>query len=152
MPAIESVSGRSGITTSDVGTHAWPSHHQYPSSEKPLTRAALCVPDPRFECGYDRGVRARINDIPAAEAPTWAAVLALLRFDNREHTTWHWTAERPSAGEPFSVIDIEVPGEDIDALRAELEEAVNLVNEIVERDPTKTMRRADIGLSEVYLK
>lgn len=78
--------------------------------------------------------------------------MAVLRFDNRPNWKMHWTAEHPRAGKPFSVIDVEVPGEDIDALRAELEEAVDIVNEIVARDPMRTMVRADIGLSEVYLK
>jgi len=97
-------------------------------------------------------MRARINDIPAEQEASWGAVMAVLRFDNRTDWKMHWTAEHPSAGKPFSVIDLEVPGEDIDALRAELEEAVDIVNEIVARDPLKTMVRADIGLSEVYLK
>ena len=97
-------------------------------------------------------MRARIADIPAAQGPTWGAVVAVLRFDNRTGWRMHWTAEHPSAGDPFSVIDIEVPGEDIDALRAEVEEAVDIVNDIVARDPTKRMVRADVGLAEFYLK
>ena len=63
----------------------------------------------------------------------------------------HWTAHQPEAGKQFSVIDIEVPGEDVDGLRAEIEEAVDLVNDIVERDPLKTMVRADVGLAEVLV-
>lgn len=63
----------------------------------------------------------------------------------------HWTAHEPVAGKKFSVIDIEVPGEDVDALRAEITEAVDLVNDIVRRDPTKTMVRADVGLAEVLV-
>lgn len=101
---------------------------------------------------YDRVVRARIKDIPPEQEATWGAVVALLRFDNREHTTWHWTAHHPPSGKPFSVIEIELPGEDVDALHAELAEAVDLVNDIVQRDPLKSMVRADIGLSEVYLQ
>jgi hypothetical protein len=97
-------------------------------------------------------MRARINNIPAEQEASWGAVVAVLRFDNRTDWKMHWTAEHPSTGKPFSVIDLEVPGEDIDALRAELQEAVDIVNEIVARDPMKTMVRADIGLSEVYLK
>lgn len=106
----------------------------------------------RLSTGYDRAVRARINDIPPEQEATWGAVLAVLRFDNREHTTWHWTAYDAPGGGQFSVIDIEVPGEDIDALRAELGEAVDLVNDIVAHDPLKSMVRIDVGLSEVYLK
>ena len=97
-------------------------------------------------------MRARIADIPAAQGPTWGAVVAVLRFDNRKEWHMHWTAEHPSAGEPFSVIDIEVPGEDVDALRAEVEEAVDIVNDIVARDPMKAMVRADAGLAEYYLQ
>jgi hypothetical protein len=97
-------------------------------------------------------MRAKIADIPGDQGPTWGAVVAVLRFDNRNGWRMHWTAERPSAGKPFSVIDIEVPGEDVDELRAEVEEAVDIVNEIVGRDPTKSMVRADIGLAEYYQK
>jgi hypothetical protein len=96
-------------------------------------------------------MRARIADIPPAQEPTWGAVIAVLRFDNRAAWKMHWTAQHPQAGTPFSVIDIEVPGEDVDALRAEIEEAVDLVNDIVERDPLKTMVRADVGLAEVLV-
>jgi hypothetical protein len=97
-------------------------------------------------------MRARIADIPAEQEPTWGAVIAVLRFDNRSGWKMHWNAHHPQAGNPFSVVDIEVPGEDIDALRAEIGEAVDIVNDIVARDPLKTMVRADIGLTEVYLK
>jgi hypothetical protein len=97
-------------------------------------------------------VRARIKDIPPEQEASWGAVVAVLRFDNRDHTTWHWTAHNPPAGRPYSVIEIELPGEDIDALRAEIGEAVDLVNDIVERDPLKSMVRIDAGLSEVYLQ
>lgn len=97
-------------------------------------------------------MRARINDIPPEQEASWGAVMAVLRFDNRHEWKMHWTAYHAPAGKQFSVIDVEVPDEDIDALRAELEEAVDIVNEIVARDPLKTMVRADIGLSEVYLK
>ena len=96
-------------------------------------------------------MRARIADIPPAQEPTWGAVLAVLRFDNRPAWRMHWTAHRPREGSPFSVVDIEVPGQDVDALRAEITEAVDLVNDIVDRDPLKTMVRADVGLAEVLI-
>jgi hypothetical protein len=96
-------------------------------------------------------MRARIADIPPEQEPTWGAVIAVLRFDNRPSWKMHWNAHHPQAGKPFSVIDVEVPGEDVDALRAEIEEAVDLVNEIVQRDPLKTMVRADVGLAEVLV-
>ena len=97
-------------------------------------------------------MRARIKDIPPEQEASWGAVVAVLRFDNRERSSWHWTAHRPPNGKPFTIIDIEVDGQDLDALRAELSEAVDLVNDIVDRDPLKSLVRADIGLSEVYLK
>jgi hypothetical protein len=97
-------------------------------------------------------MRAKIADIPTEQSPAWTAVVAVLRFDNRKGWKMHWTAEEPPAGEPFSVIDIEVPGEDIDALRAEVEGAVGIVNDIVARDPMKSMVRADPGLVEYYLQ
>lgn len=79
-------------------------------------------------------------------------MLAVLRFDNRPDWRMHWSAHRPAVGDPFSVVDVEVPGQDVDALRAEITEAVDLVNDIVDRDPLKTMVRADIGLSEVFIQ
>jgi hypothetical protein len=96
-------------------------------------------------------MRARIADIPPEQEPTWGAVIAVLRFDNRGGWKMHWNAHHPQEGKPFSIIDIEVPGEDVEALRVEIEEAVDLVNDIVERDPLKTMVRADVGLAEVLV-
>ena len=78
-------------------------------------------------------------------------MLAVLRFDNRVGWKMHWVVEHPVEGKPFTVIDVEVPGEDIDALRAELGEAVDIVNDIAGRDPLRSMVRADIGLSELFL-
>ena len=97
-------------------------------------------------------MRARINNIPPEQEASWGAVLAVLRFDNRVGWKMHWTVEQPVEGKPFTVIDVEVPGADVDALRAELGEAVDIVNGIVERDPLKSMVRADIGLSEIFLE
>ena len=97
-------------------------------------------------------MRARIADIPHEQQATWVAVVAVLRFDNRSGWTMHWTAHQPEAGKPFSVIDIEVPGEDVDGLRAEITEAVDLVNDIVKRDPLNSMVRADVGLAEIFIR
>ena len=96
-------------------------------------------------------MRARIADIPPEQEPTWGAVVAVLRFDNRPSWRMHWSAHHPPAGKPFSIIDVEVPGEDVDALRAEITEAVDLVNDIVRRDPLKTMVSADVGLAEIFI-
>jgi hypothetical protein len=97
-------------------------------------------------------VRARIADIPQEQESSWGAVVAVLRFDNRPSWKMHWSAHHPAAGKPYSTIDVEVPGEDVDSLRAEISEAVDIVNDIVRRDPMKTMGPADIGLTEVYVK
>lgn len=97
-------------------------------------------------------MRAKIADIPSEQEASWGAVLAVLRFDNREDSKVHWTAYRPKEGNPFSVIELEVPGHDIDALRAEITEAVDLVNDIVGRDPLNTMVRVDAGLAEVFIE
>jgi hypothetical protein len=97
-------------------------------------------------------MRARINDIPPEQEASWGAVLAVLRFDNRPGWKMHWTAHRPRDGKPFSVVDVEVPGEDVDAMRAEITEAVDIVNDIAKRDPLNTMVQADIGLIEVYVQ
>ncbi len=96
-------------------------------------------------------MRARIKDIPPEQEASWGAVLAVLRFDNRTGWSMHWTAHRPNDGDPFSVVDIRVPGEDVAALRAEIEEAVGMVNEIADRDPLNVMVRADVGLAEVLV-
>jgi hypothetical protein len=64
----------------------------------------------------------------------------------------HWTAHRPRDTRPFSVVDVEVPGQDVDALRAEITGALDLVNDIVDRDPPQAMTRADVGLADVFFK
>ncbi len=97
-------------------------------------------------------MRARIADIPHDQEASWGAVIAVLRLENRTGWKMHWTALHPKEGREFSVIDIEVPGEDEDGLRAEINEAVDIVNDIAARDPLKTMVRADPGLAEIYLK
>ena len=78
--------------------------------------------------------------------------MAVLRFDNRTGWKMHWTAEHPAEGKPFTVIDVEMPGQDVDALRAEIGEAVDIVNGIAARDPLKAMVPADIGLTEVFVE
>lgn len=95
-------------------------------------------------------MRARINDIPAAEDATWGAVLAALLRTNPRDFTYHWTA-LGSGDDGQSVIDIKTSGEDVDALRAEIEETVDLVNEVARRDPLKKMVEVDIGLVEVLV-
>ena len=97
-------------------------------------------------------MRLRINDIPSEQQASWAAVAAVLRSDNRNGWKMHWTAEHPAEGKPFTVIDIEVQGQDIDALRAEVGEAVDVVNDIARHDPLGALASADIGLIELFLQ
>ncbi len=94
---------------------------------------------------------ARIADIPANQESTWGAVLSVLRFDHRDDMKFHWRAERPRDGDPFTFVEVEMPGEDVAALRAEIEEIVVMVNQIADRDPLKVMARADPGLVEVLV-
>src|SRR5437773_11720750 len=91
---------------------------------------------------------ARIADIPANQEATWRAVLSVLRFDHRDGMKVHWRAERPRDGGPFTFVEVEMPGEDVAALRAEIEEIVVRVNQIADRDPLKVMARAEPGLIE----
>jgi len=49
------------------------------------------------------------------------------------------------------VIAIEAPGEDVAAMRAEIEAAVGLVNEVVGRDPLRLMVPIDAGLVDVLV-
>lgn len=94
---------------------------------------------------------ARILDIPPAQETTWGAVLAVLQFEHRDDMKFHWRAERPRDGAPFSFVEIELPGEDVAGLRAEIDEVVGMVNRIVDRDPLDAMTRADPGLVEVLV-
>src|SRR5207247_8599363 len=73
-------------------------------------------------------MRARIADIPSEQVPAWAAVVAVVKAGNRPEFKMHWEAHRPREGNPFSDIEIEVHGDDVDALRAEIAEEVELVN------------------------
>jgi hypothetical protein len=94
---------------------------------------------------------ARIVDIPPAQEASWGAVLAVLRFEHRDDMKFHWRAERPRVGDPFSFVEVDVPGEEVEALRAEIEEVVDMVNEIADRDPLHAMAHADPGLVEVLV-
>lgn len=94
---------------------------------------------------------ARILDIPPAQEASWGAVLAVLRFEHRDEMKFRWRAERPRVGEPFSFVEVEMPGEEVDALRAEIVRVVDMVNEIADRDPLKAMAHADSGLVEVLV-
>lgn len=109
-------------------------------------------PEPLSTRDYDQAMRARISDIPLEQEASWGAVIAVLRFDNRRDWKMHWNAHHPRGEKPFSVIEIEVPGQDVDALRAEISEAVDIVNDIARRDPLDSMVPVDVGLTEVYVQ
>jgi hypothetical protein len=95
-------------------------------------------------------MQARISDIPVKEDATWGAVFALLMQDHRNDWRFHWR-EQGERKDSLSLIVIEAPGEDVGALRAEIEEAVGLVNEVVRRDPLKQMVEIDDGHVEVLV-
>lgn len=63
----------------------------------------------------------------------------------------YWTAYRKGEPDAFSVIDLKVPGEDVDEFRAEIDAVVDLVNRVVDRDPLDTMVRVDPGRVEVLV-
>jgi hypothetical protein len=77
--------------------------------------------------------------------------VSVLQYEHRDDMKFNWRAERPREGAPFSFVEIELPGEDVDALRAEVGEVVDIVNDIVARDPLNAMVRADPGLVEVLV-
>jgi hypothetical protein len=96
-------------------------------------------------------MRARINQIPVQEEATWGAVLATLLRTHPKDIESHWTAYRKGEPDAYSVIDLKVPGEDVDEFRAEIDAVVDLVNGVVDRDPLDRMVRADPGHVEVLV-
>jgi hypothetical protein len=96
-------------------------------------------------------VRAKINNIPAAEDPSWGAVLAALLRTHPHDWTYQWSVYQPHDGAAFSVIDIKGSGEDVEEVRAEIGAVVALVNDVARRDPLNTMREIDPGLVEVVV-
>jgi hypothetical protein len=91
-------------------------------------------------------MRATVGDIPAAEDATWGAVFATLLRTHRDDWDFKWRGHRQGEPDAYSVMMIEAPGEDVAALRAEIEAVVAVVNEIVDRDPLKKMVPIDAGL------
>ncbi len=94
---------------------------------------------------------ARIKDIPELEDATWGAVLTTLLRTHPNEWTFHWTAERPKGADPYSQIDIEAAGDDVEEMRAEIDVVVDLVNRVADRDPLKRMVRVDVGHVEVLV-
>jgi hypothetical protein len=96
-------------------------------------------------------MRARVADIPAAQDATWGAVFATLYASHRDDWRFDWTGYRQREPDAYSVMLIKAPGEDVEAMRAEIEEVIGFVNEMVRRDPLNKMEPVDNGLVEVLV-
>jgi hypothetical protein len=96
-------------------------------------------------------MKARVGDIAAVEDATWGAVFATLYATHRHDWHFDWTGYSQDGPDAFSVMLIEAPGEDVDGMRAEIEEVIGFVNEIVELDPLNRMLPVDAGLLEVLV-
>lgn len=96
-------------------------------------------------------MRAKISQIPVAEDATWGAVYAALLLDHRKDWHFHWTGYRTGEPDAYSSIEIQAPGEDVDGMRAEIAEVVDVVNTAARRDPLNKMVAIDIGHVEVLV-
>lgn len=96
-------------------------------------------------------MRARISEIPPDEEATWGAVLAVVVRTHPEDLSYHWTSNKKSGPEAYSVLDITEQGEDVEWMRVEIERAVDIVNEIAKRDPLAKMVEVDKGHIEVVM-
>jgi len=96
-------------------------------------------------------MRAKINEIPTDQDATWGAVFVALTLTHRTDWRFHWNAYRKGEPDQFSVIEIEAEGEDVDGMRAEIEEVIDFVNAAVKRDPLGQMVPIDAGLVEVLV-
>jgi hypothetical protein len=96
-------------------------------------------------------MKAAIGDIPAVQDATWGAVFSTLFLTHRDDWDFEWTGHRQDLPDAYSVMKIEAPGDDVAAMRAEINEVIDLVNEIVDRDPLNRMVRIDNGLLTVLV-
>ncbi len=96
-------------------------------------------------------MRAKINQIPTVEDATWGAVFVALTLSHRKDWRFHWNGYRKGEHDQFSVIEIEAEGEDVDGMRAEILEVIDLVNAAARRDPLSQMVQIDPGLIEVLV-
>ena len=96
-------------------------------------------------------MRARIGEIPAVQDATWAAVIAALLRTHPREWEFDWTGHGQDEPDAHSVVYIKAPGEDVAEMRAEIEAVVDLVNDIVDREPLNQMVRVDAGLVEVLV-
>ena len=77
--------------------------------------------------------------------------MAVLQYDHRDDWKVSWRAHRRPEGD-YTVVQIEAKGEEeVDSMRAEIVEAVQMVNDVASRDPLSLMVRADEGLVEVLV-
>lgn len=96
-------------------------------------------------------MKARVGDIPAVQDATWGAVFASLFVAHRHDWHFDWTGYSQEGPHAYSVMEIEAPGEDVAGMRAEIDEVIGFVNEIVQRDPLNRMVQIDGGLVEVLV-
>ena len=96
-------------------------------------------------------MRARIEQIPAAQEATWGAVFAALMLTHPKDWHFHWTGYRQGKPDAYSLIEIEAPGEDVAGLRAEIDEVIGIVNTAAKRDPLNQMVGIDNGHVEVLV-
>jgi hypothetical protein len=96
-------------------------------------------------------MRARVGDIPDVEDATWGAVFSTLYAAHRDDWHFDWTGHRQHEPGAYSVMEIRAPGEAVGAMRAEIEEIIGFVNEMVRRDPLNRMVPVDMGLVEVLV-
>ena len=96
-------------------------------------------------------MRARVGEIPDAQDATWGAVFSTLLAANRDDWRFDWTGYRQREPGAYSVMEIRAPGEDVGAMRAEIEEVIGFVNVMVQRDPLNRMVPVDMGLVEVLV-
>src|ERR1700730_17519899 len=92
-----------------------------------------------------------LRNIPAAEDATWGAVFATLIRTHRDDWHFDWTGHRIGQPDAYSVMKIEAPGEDVAAMRAEIEAVVAVVNDVADRDLLNRMVTIDAGLVIVLI-
>src|SRR3979411_2743942 len=94
-------------------TARWPSRYwrikcslSFVSMYPPSTSVAVLASD------YDRTrMLARILDIPPPQEAPWGAGLAVVRCRHGDAMKLRGRAERPREGDPFSFVEVDVPGD-----------------------------------------
>ena len=97
-------------------------------------------------------MRATVAQIPPAQDATWGAAFSALLRTHPKDWQFHWTGHDVDEPGAYSMMTITVRGQDdVDGMRAEIVEVVDLVNGLVERDPLHKMVEIDPGLVEVFV-